>query len=135
MKTHCPEKYELQYIFVAAPKLLFNYLSTAQGLSEWFAEKVDLKNDIFHFYWGDTEQKAVISSKKENEHIRFKWVDEEFDNYFEFKIDNNSVYSEITLIIIDFAYEEDREESEMVWNSAIKKMLRIIGGKLVNAPL
>jgi hypothetical protein len=42
--------------------------------------------------------------------------------------------SEITLIITDFAFPENMKESEMMWNSAINKMLRIIGGKLVHSP-
>ena len=75
-----------------------------------------------------------ISAKKDNEFIRFKWLDEEFNNYFEFKIDTNSVFSEITLFITDFAFAENMKESEMMWNSAINKMLRIIGGKLVHTP-
>lgn len=134
MKTQCPKKYVLEYIFIASPKLLYHYISTAQGLSEWFADKADEKNGIFYFSWNGAEQKAEISSKKENEHIRFKWIDEESNNYFEFKIDTDSIYSEVTLIITDFALEDDIKEASMVWNSAIKKMLRIIGGKLVNAP-
>ncbi|MGD0711275.1 MAG: START-like domain-containing protein [Bacteroidales bacterium] len=134
MKSHCPKKYTLEYIFIASVKLLYHYLSTEQGLSEWFADKVELKDDVFHFYWGDTEQKATLSAKKENESIRFKWLDEEFDNYFEFKIDTNSIMSENTLVITDFAFEENMKEAEMLWNSAINKMLRIIGGKLVHSP-
>jgi len=109
-------------------------MSTAQGLSEWFADKVDNKDTIFYFTWDGVVQKAEITSKKENEFIRFKWIDEETNNYFEFKIDTESIYNEVTLIITDFAFEEDIKEATMVWNSAINKMLRIIGGKLVNAP-
>ena len=133
MKTHCPDKYTLEYIFIASPKLLYHYLSTEQGLSEWFANKVILKDNIFHFYWEESEQKAIISSKKENELIRFKWIDNKENIFFEFKINADLVYNEIALIITDFAFEEDKEESIMVWNGAIKKLLRIIGGKFTNA--
>ena len=134
MKTHCPVKYSLEYIFIASPKRLYHYLSSEQGLSEWFADKVILKDNVFQFFWDGSAQKAVISSKKENEFIQFKWLDVEFNNYFEFKINTDSVCNEITLIITDFALEDDFQDSKMVWNSAINKMLRIIGGKLVNAP-
>jgi hypothetical protein len=133
MKTLCPNKYTLEYIFIASPKLLYHYLSTEQGLSEWFAEKVIFKDDVFHFYWGESEQEAIISSKKEHEYIRFKWIDGEENNYFEFKINTDSICNEITLVINDFAFDAEKEESIMVWNSAIKKLLRIIGGKFTNA--
>jgi len=132
MKTQVPEKYVLEYIFIASPKLLYHYLSTAQGLSEWFAEKVDLKDNVFHFFWEENEQKAIIESKKDNEHIRFKWIDDVNNTFFEFVIDVDSVFSENTLIITDFALPEEIKESKMVWDGAIKKMLRIIGGKLIS---
>jgi hypothetical protein len=133
MKTEYPDKYELEFIFIASPKLLFFYLSTPQGLSEWFAEKVVFKDGVFHFFWEDTELKAVIDSKKENDHIRYKWLNAVYDTYFEFKIDTDSVVSENTLIITDFALKDDLKEDAMVWGAAIRKMLRIIGGKLINA--
>jgi uncharacterized protein YndB with AHSA1/START domain len=132
MKTSSPEKYTIEYIFGASPKLLYNYISTAQGLSDWFADNVTLKENAFVFHWEGSEQKALISSKKDNEFVRFKWIDEEFNNYFELKIDSNSVSNEITLIITDFATAEDKKEAIMVWDGAINKLLRIIGGKLVN---
>jgi len=135
MKTQDLEKYVLEYIFIASPKLLYHYLSTDQGLSEWFAEKVELVDGVFHFTWEETEQKAVIDAKKENEFIRFKWIDDDSNTYFEFKIDSDSVFSENTLIITDFALPEDIKETKMVWDAAIKKMLRIIGGKLISGSI
>jgi len=132
MKSPCPKKYVLEYIFVASPKRLFDYLSTEQGLSEWYADKVILKDNIFHFSWEDSEQKATIVRKKENEYICFKWVDEEADSYFEFRISSESISNEITLIITDFALENDIKYAEMAWNFAIKKLLRGIGAKLIS---
>jgi len=133
MKTPCPIKYELEYIFIASPKLLYTYISTDEGLSEWFADKVIVKDNVFHFYWEGSEEKAIIAEKKDKEFIRFNWMDEDCNKYLEFKIDTSSINSEITLIVTDFAFKEDIKESEMVWDVAIKKMLRIIGGKLVNS--
>ena len=131
MKTNNSKKYILEYIFKASPKLLFHYLSTEQGLSEWFADKVSFKDNICHFTWEDSEQEAIILNKKDNEHIRFKWSNEEEDNYFEFRISNESISNEITLIVTDFAMEEDIKYAEMAWNASIRKMLRIIGAKLI----
>lgn len=133
METKLMQKYELEYIFIASPKLLYSYISNASGLSEWFAEKVVVNDNIFTFTWEETSQKAVVDGKKDLEFIRFKWVDDEFDNYFEFKIKTDSILSEITFVITDFAFEDDMKEVKMVWNAAITKLLRIIGGKLVNS--
>jgi hypothetical protein len=132
MKTPKVKKYTLEYIFVASPKLLYHYISTEPGMSEWFAPKVNYKDNIFHFAWDDTEQKAEIELKKENEFIRYKWLGEDAGNYFEFKINTESISNEITLIVTDFAAEEDMKYSQMAWDSAIKKLLRIIGAKLIS---
>jgi len=132
MKSICPKKYVLEYIFVASPKRLFEYLSTEQGLSEWYADNVTFKDNIFYFSWDDSVQRATVVSKKENEYICFKWMEEENDNYFEFRISSESISNEITLIITDFALENDIKYAEMAWNFAIKKLLRGIGAKLIS---
>ena len=64
-------KYEVEFVIKASPKLLFNYLSTPSGLSNWFAENVNLRGDIYTFIWDGTEEKAKLVSKKDNQFISF----------------------------------------------------------------
>ena len=47
--------YYLEYILNASPKVLYNRISTAGGLSEWFADGVEANGNIFKFRW----EKAV----------------------------------------------------------------------------
>ena len=42
-------KLELEYIINTSPIILFNCLTTASGLSEWFCDDVNLKDDKFTF--------------------------------------------------------------------------------------
>jgi len=44
------EKFELEYIIKSSPAILFNYLSTPDGLSQWFADNVNIKDNKFYFY-------------------------------------------------------------------------------------
>jgi hypothetical protein len=43
------EKIEMEYTFNTSPRVLYNRLSTPAGLAEWFAEDVNLKNELFSF--------------------------------------------------------------------------------------
>ena len=45
-------KLELEYIINTSPTILFNCLSTPSGLSEWFADDVNIKNDRYTFFLG-----------------------------------------------------------------------------------
>ena len=43
------EKISLEYIFKTSPGILFTRLSTASGLSEWFADDVNIKENLYTF--------------------------------------------------------------------------------------
>ena len=55
--------FSVEYDFQASPQLLFQYLSTPSGLSEWFADNVNSRGENFVFIWDDTEEKAKNRSK------------------------------------------------------------------------
>lgn len=57
-------KYELEYPVKCSKPLLFQFLSTPNGLAEWFCDDVNNKGDIYTFFWGETEQKARMIGKK-----------------------------------------------------------------------
>ena len=67
MKT----KYELEYTLNTSPTILYSRLSTPEGLSEWFADNVNLSKGKFTFIWEGTEQEASVLQKKANKFIRF----------------------------------------------------------------
>ena len=52
--------FSVEYDFQASPQLLFQYLSTPSGLSEWFADNVNSRGENFVFIWDDTEEKANL---------------------------------------------------------------------------
>ncbi len=73
MKT----KYELEYTLNTSPTILFNRLSTPEGLSEWFADDVNLQKGKYKFIWEGTEQEASVVQRKANKFIRFHWEDDD----------------------------------------------------------
>ena len=66
--------FTLEFPVRCSPAILFEFLSTASGLQEWFADKVDEWENVFSFSWnGGTPDKAEILDQEENKFIRFKY--------------------------------------------------------------
>ncbi|HEX2922120.1 MAG TPA: START-like domain-containing protein [Bacteroidales bacterium] len=122
-------KYELEYNLNCSPKVLFSRLSTPDGLGEWFAEKVNVKGDLFSFYWNNTEMKARLSALKENKFVRFEWIENpnRESNFFEFRISIEELTGEVALLITDFAEPGDKEDSIDLWDSQISDLKRLLG--------
>ena len=121
-------KYELEYPIHSSINILFDRLSTLSGLSEWFADDVNVDREgIYTFTWEGSEQQATLVSKKKNNHVRFKWLGSD-DEYFEFLIQVDELTNDISLIITDFADdEEDKEDAVQLWDLQIDNLKKIIG--------
>jgi uncharacterized protein YndB with AHSA1/START domain len=122
-------KYELEYTLNCSPKVLFSRLSTPEGLTEWFAEDVNVDGDLFTFSWNKTEATARLAALKDNKFVRFEWLDipDEESNYFEFKINIEELSGSLALIITDFADPEEKEDSVYLWDSQISDLKRVLG--------
>ena len=122
-------KYSIEIPINSSVNVLYKRLSTPSGLAEWFADNVNLKNNVFTFFWDDSDQSAKILKKKSNKFVQFKWLDdEEKESFFEFKIQVDEMTSDVSLIITDFAEdEEDQEEQTMLWEQQIHNLKMAIG--------
>ena len=122
------QKFELEYTFNASVGVLFPRLSTPAGLAEWFADDVNVKNDVFTFLWDGSEQQAIMISKKDNKCIRFHWVDdEEEDTYFEFMIKVHELTGDVAIVITDFADEDEKPDSIDLWDTQIAELKHALG--------
>ena len=129
VKSNKNQKYSIEFEIKSSPKILFNYLSNASSLEEWFADKVTVREGDFIFHWDGTEQRAQIVGKKDNSLVRYKWVteDKKDDTYFQFEIVQDEITGDVALIITDFADEDEKEANKMLWNSQIHTLMHIIG--------
>ena len=119
-------KIKLEFSINCSPKILYNRLSTASGLSEWFADDVRVRGKKFTFVWGKSEQTAEMILHKENKFVRFSWVDED-DTYFEFKILQDEITGDVSLIIVDFACEDEIDETRGLWNTHVTDLKHLLG--------
>ncbi len=121
-------KYTIESNFKTSIKLLYKRISSPDGLSEWFADDVRLKGENYIFEWDGEEQMAEIIQKKENSHIRFKWVEEEDPKaYFEFRIMVEELTGDVALVITDFAYEDEKDDNIDLWEAQIEDLHAILG--------
>ena len=122
-------KFELEYTLNCSAKVLFSRLSTPEGLGEWFAEQVNVDGDMFSFYWNGSESKARLAALKENKLVRFEWIgmDNDEENYFEFRINMDELTSDLALLITDFAEPDEKEDSVYLWDTQINDLKRVLG--------
>ena len=121
-------KYEIEFPIRSSLRILFNQISTPSGLSEWFADNVNLNGKKYTFFWDGDEQEAELISKKNNKGIKFRWTDEPSDTFFELNIIVDEITQDISLIVTDFAEdEEDEEEGRLLWDKQIEKLRQSIG--------
>ncbi len=123
-------KYELEFPINSSPQLLYQYISTPSGLSEWFADNVNSRGEFFTFIWDDTEEKARVASKKSGEKIKFRWIDNnnmDTDYFFELRILEDEITKDVSLLVIDYAPEEELDEAAQLWDNQISDLKHVIG--------
>lgn len=120
------KKIQLEYGFKTTPKLLYTAISTPEGLSRWFADLVLIEDDVFHFKWEGSSQKARMVKSKENEYVHFQWLDDpDREECLEMQILNEPVSSEVALVVTDYAEESDHDFTERLWDAQLKKLQRL----------
>ena len=123
-------RYEIEFPINSSPQLLYQYISTPSGLSEWFADNVNSRGEFFTFIWNDSEEKARLCSKKSGEKVRFKWVDDnnkDTEYYFELNILVDEITKDVSLMVIDFAVKDEVKEATQLWENQISDLKHVIG--------
>ena len=123
-------RYEIEFPINSSPQLLYQYISSPSGLQEWFADKVNSRGDFFTFEWNDSQEYARLASKKTGEKIKFKWIDEnkkDTEYYFEIRILEDELTKDVSLLIVDFAEEDELDESKQLWENQVSDLTHVIG--------
>ncbi len=123
-------KFEMEFLLETSPKVLENMLNTPSGLSEWFAEDVHIKDDLFTFIWDGSEEKARNLSRKTVEGVKWQWLDDEDEDngcYVEITYSIDPMTKTVVLRVTDFAEEDEVEEAQMLWEQQIGDLKRVLG--------
>lgn len=119
--------YSLEFPVRCSPAILYEFLSTPVGLQEWFADKVDQRDQTFYFSWNGATDTAEVVDQLENEFVQYRWDYYGNDEFFEFRIEQSPITNETILKITDFADKADLKDQERLWNTQVGDLKHRIG--------
>jgi uncharacterized protein YndB with AHSA1/START domain len=121
------KKFTMEYEIKSSPRILYSFLSESNGLTQWFADDVTVRDQVYTFTWDDEEQKAKLLLLKENKLVKFRWVDDDPQYYFEMEILQDELTNDVALAITDFATEETIDERKLIWDNQIEYLISVLG--------
>lgn len=123
------------YEIHASVKMLYPYIQTAGGLSEWFADDVKINNiqKTFTFLWDNEEHIARLVNQRTNTFVRFEYLpenegDENDPSYFELRLESNEMTQSVYLKVTDYSDFDDLGELQDLWDSLIETLRKTVGG-------
>jgi len=123
-------KFELEFLLKTSGKVLENMIFTPAGLAEWFADDVNIKDDILTFEWEGSEEEAQLLTKRTSDKIKWQWIsdkEEGIESYCELRYDTDPMTKVIILYVTDFAEEDDLGEAKRLWEKQISELKRVLG--------
>ena len=123
------KKFHIEFVFDKASKnSLWEYISTSAGLAEWFADSIVVDGKLFTFYWKDHINEAEVIGIVPYNYIRFHWLEDEDQNtFFEFQLQKIELTGGLSLLITDFAEENEKGSAIALWETQIRTLKRVLG--------
>lgn len=119
--------FTIEFPVRCSPSILYEFLSTPAGLQEWFADKVDERENVFSFSWNGTTEKAEVLESEQEKYIRFHWTHAPKGEYFEFRIEKSEVTNLTILVIKDFAEKNEIKDQSQLWDYQVKDLFHRLG--------
>lgn len=123
------------YEIHASIKMLYPYIQTAGGLSEWFADDVKINNEdkTYTFFWDNEEHRARQSAHRTNHFARFEFLPEndadvKDPSYFELRLEFNELTQSVFLKVLDYSDFDDQKELQDLWDSLVDALKKTVGG-------
>jgi len=119
----------LEFPIRCSPSLLYNYISTASGLQEWFAHKVNSKSRVdFVFAFDDGQEvSAKLLKNVHNKLSRFQMSNMLPDEYIEMEIIIDELTEDVALKVTEFCDSEEKREIAELWHAQIETLKDVIG--------
>jgi uncharacterized protein YndB with AHSA1/START domain len=129
-------KYIAEYEINASVKMLFPYLSSPQGLAQWFAEDVKVvqkgNEKLYDIIWDKTSHIAKITAIRTNAHVKYVFLEtEEAEennwSYLEFKLSHSDMTDTSFLKIIDYSEMDSDNDLRELWDGLIEQLRTNVG--------
>ena len=126
------QKFVGEFEINASKAMLFPYLSTASGLSQWFADDVNIDsfNKTLIFILDGEERVARIESLKNNQYVKFEFVNEDDgddQDFMEFRLEINELTQSVFTKVTEYTETDDLDESHQIWENLLSNLKEIIG--------
>ena len=121
------KKFNIEYEIKSSPRILYTFLNEPNGLTQWFADDVSVRDSIYTFTWDDEQQTAKLVAIKENKLVRFRWIDDDPQYFFEMEIVQDELTNDVALSITDFATDDTLAERTSIWDNQIKYLVGVLG--------
>ena len=125
-------EYTGEFEFRASKRMLYPYIATASGLSQWFADDVNIDEDkVLTVIWDGEENKAKIAAQRTNSLVRIEFLpkeDDEDPNFVEFKLEVNELTQAVFIRVTDYSEMEDEQELAELWENLMHNLKEIVGG-------
>jgi uncharacterized protein YndB with AHSA1/START domain len=121
------KKINIEYEIKSSPRILYGFLSEPNGLTQWFADDVSVKDQVYTFTWDGEQQTAKLLYLKENKLVRFRWIDDDPQYFFELEILQDELTNDVALSITDFATEDTVSERKLIWNNQVEYLISVLG--------
>jgi uncharacterized protein YndB with AHSA1/START domain len=132
--TSSKRRFEMEYPINASPRLLFPYLSSASGLSQWFCDDVRLDPDHrLNMVWDKQNHYAEIALQRPGRSIRYVFLDERKQplndaNYLDFSLEYSKITDSVFLRVTDYSDHGNDKEQQELWDSLVGKLREQVGG-------
>ena len=127
-------KFITEFEINASKKMLYPYIYSPSGLSQWLADDVTINEDkVYNMIWDGEDHFAKVVSHRTNSFVKFEFLggdpeDQEEKSYWEFKLEMNELTQTVFLKITDFSGNEDEEELQDIWESLVGGLKETVGG-------
>lgn len=121
-------KIRMEFALNCSINVLFKRLSTASGLTEWFADDVKVDGTRFTFIWDGHAQEAELLYRNKDENVAFRWIEQkEADYQFEFAVQSLELTNDVALIITDSVALGEEDSQRELWETQIEQLRRVLG--------
>ena len=132
--TAAKRRFEREYAINASLKILFPYIASASGLSQWFCDDVRLDPDHrLNMVWDKQSHFAEITAQRPGRSIRYVFLDEQkrplLDaSYLDFTLEASRITDEVFLRVTDYSDHTDTQEQQELWEGLVGKLRDQVGG-------
>ena len=131
------QRIDIEYpLTTKSHNIVWDLISSAHGLERWLADRVEESDGEYIFTWGEpwTQQdvrKAQLIEYVKYSNIRLKWEEDyaegDEDSYWEIRVGQSELTRHLTLMITDFAEDDEADSLRILWESNLEKLHRASG--------